>query len=81
MIGFLKHIIKKYFQIFWLRNRFSPGVQIAQRQLFHFYQLHHTQRLQINLPNAGYSVFSQFEEDGLILFILAVIGMKSANDL
>ena len=76
MIAYLKHIIKKYFQIYWLRNRFSPDVQISQRQLFHFYQLHTGAKDKITLASAGYSVFSQFEEDGLILFILAVIGMK-----
>lgn len=52
-------------------------MQISQRQLFHFYQLHGSQNDKITLSSAGYSVFSQFEEDGLILFILAVIGMKS----
>lgn len=77
VIGYLKHIVKKYFQIFWLRSRFSPDVQISQRQLFHFYQLHGGQKDKISLSGAGYSVFSQFEEDGLILFILAVIGMKT----
>lgn len=76
MIAYLKHIIKKYFQIFWLRSKFSPDVQISQRQLFHFYQLHGSQSDKITLASAGYSVFSQFEEDGLILFILAVIGIK-----
>lgn len=76
---YLKHLIKKYFQILWLRSRFAPGIQIAQRQLFHYYQLnrHHSEK--INLSTSGYSVFSQFEEDGKILFILAVIGIKNSS--
>lgn len=76
MIGYIKHLIKKYFQILWLGKRFSPAVQIAQRHLFHFYQLNLAQQESINIKNAGFKVFSQFEEDGLILFILAVIGVK-----
>jgi hypothetical protein len=76
MREYIKHIIKKYFQILWLGKKFSPAVQIAQRQLFHFYQLNYHQHDKINLRNAGFRVFSQFEEDGLILFIFAVIGMK-----
>src|SRR5687768_10782172 len=75
---YLKHIIKKYFQIFWLRSKFSPAVQIAQRHLFHFYQLNHQHAEKINLKTCGYRVFSQFEEDGKILFILAVIGIKNS---
>jgi hypothetical protein len=74
---FFKHFIKKHFQVCWLRNRYSAQVQIAQRQLFHFYQLNHQHKDQINVASAGFRVFSQFEEDGKILFILACIGMKS----
>ncbi|MEO5906704.1 MAG: hypothetical protein ABIQ11_08260 [Saprospiraceae bacterium] len=75
----IKNFIKKYFQFIWLRHRFSPAIQIALRQIFHFYQLnfHHTDKL--NLATAGFKVFSQFEEDGKILFILAVIGIKHSS--
>ena len=62
-----------------MRPKFSPAIQIALRQLFHFYQTnyHHTEK--INLRNAGFRVFSQYEEDGKILFILAVIGIKNES--
>jgi hypothetical protein len=75
----IKNLIKKYFQFIWLRQRFSPATQIALRQIFHFYQLnfHHSDK--INLNTAGFKVFSQFEEDGKILFILAVIGIKNSS--
>ena len=76
-MNLVKHIIKKYFQVLWMRNKFSPAVQIALRQLFHFYSLNHQHKEKINLANAGFSVFSQFEEDGKILFILACIGIKT----
>ena len=77
-MGFIKHIIKKYFQIFWLRHKFSASTQIALRHLFHFYQLniHHKE---LDLNSSGFRVFSQYEEDGKILFILAVIGIKHST--
>ena len=73
---YIKHFIKKYFQFIWLKNKFSAQTQIAQRQLFNFYQVH---KDKLQLSQTGFSVFSQFEEDGLILFILAVIGIKNSN--
>jgi hypothetical protein len=77
MAGYLKHIFKKYFQVIWMRSKYAPSVQLAQRQLLHFYQLSHIHSDKINLASAGYKVFSQFEEDGKILFLLAVVGIKN----
>lgn len=76
-MDFIKHIIKKYFQFLWQRHKFSAQTQIAQRQLFHFYQLHSHLTEKINLQQTGYSVCSQFEEDGKILYLLAVIGINN----
>jgi hypothetical protein len=76
---FVKHILKKYFQVFRIRHKYSPATQIALRHLFHFYQLHYKDSDKINLKTAGFRVFSQFEEDGKILFILAVIGIKNSS--
>ncbi len=73
----IRHLIKKYFQIFWMRHKFSPAVQIAQRELFHFYQSQTRLKGNIKLGDTGFKVFSQFEEDGKILFILACIGIKT----
>src|SRR4029078_735014 len=73
----LKHFIKKYFQICWMRQKFAPGVQVAQRQLFHYYSLNCQHKDKINIGNSGFRVFSQFEEDGKILYILACIGIKT----
>lgn len=76
MLAGIKNIIKKYFQVLWLRDRFSASVQIAQRNIFNFYQMNTSVDHPLSLTSAGYKVFSQFEEDGLIIFILAKIGMK-----
>lgn len=52
-------------------------MQIQQRQLY----LQYRQRLAENslpkLSDTGFRVFSQFEEDGLLLFIFSVIGMDN----
>jgi len=73
----IKHLIKKYFQFFWMRHKFAPSLQIAQRQLFQYYAMNCQQKDKINIGNSGFSVFSQFEEDGKILFLLACVGIKT----
>jgi hypothetical protein len=79
MIHYLKHFVKKYFQILWMRQKFSPAVQIAQRQLFNLYQAGTAGIQNISLADTGFRVFSQFEEDGKILFIFSKIGMRHAS--
>ncbi len=71
----IKNFLKDRFLIIKLRNRFIPSVQISQRQLFHHYA---ELALKDELPSiseTGFRVFSQFEEDGKLLFIFSVIGM------
>ena len=79
MLQHLKLYLKKYFQIIWLRNKFSPGVQISQRHLFNFYQINKNKTGEIKLRDTGYKVFSQFEEDGKLIYILAMIGIKHSS--
>lgn len=74
---FLKNLIKRYFLILKVRNRFSAGVQIAQRQLYLYYQDKINSGKPIPVTDTGFRVFSQFEEDGLLLYIFSVIGMGS----
>lgn len=76
-MGGIKDFLKSKFYIFKVRNRFSPEVQISQRQLFLNYQ---NWKKSGNLPafnDTGFRVFSQFEEDGKLLFILSIIGMRT----
>jgi hypothetical protein len=77
MYRFIKNILKRYFLIFQIRNRLSPSVQLAQRIIYLHYKdcLNHN-----NIPkitDTGFRVFSQYEEDGLLLFIFSIIGMGS----
>ncbi len=71
----IKSFLKKYFLIFKVRNKFNASVQIGQRQLFLKYQEYYRNNHKINLKDTGFRVFSQFEEDGLLLFIFSIIGM------
>ena len=72
----IKTFLKKHFLIYKVRSRFTPTVQIAQRQLFLQYQHNFRNKQPVNLQDTGFKVFSQYEEDGLLLFIFAVIGMQ-----
>jgi hypothetical protein len=71
----IKNLLKKYLLMFKIRNRFYPSTQISQRQLFHYYQDCKKSNSLPKLAETGFRVFSQFEEDGKLLFIFSVIGM------
>jgi hypothetical protein len=71
-----KNFIKKYFYIFRVWDKFTPAVQIQQRHLLLYYKNCISENKPLNLADTGFKVFSQHEEDGLLLFIFAVIGIK-----
>jgi hypothetical protein len=73
----LKQFLKNIFLMVKIRNRFIPSVQITQRQLFHYYRDHISRNQLIPIAETGFRVFSQFEEDGKLLFIFSVIGMDN----
>ena len=73
----LKDFIKDRFLILMIRNRFNPEVQISQRRLFHYYQDCTYNNKVPALKDTGFKVFSQFEEDGKLLFIFSVLGMDN----
>ena len=73
----IKNFLKDKFLIAKIRNRFIPSVQISQRQLYHYYQELARKNELPPLSQTGFRVFSQFEEDGKLLFIFSVIGMEN----
>ncbi|WP_296146715.1 hypothetical protein [uncultured Flavobacterium sp.] len=73
----VKNFLKKHFYILKVREKFTPAVQIGQVQLFHYYQDCKRNNTLPALKDTGFKVFSQFEEDGKLLFIFSVIGMES----
>lgn len=73
----LKHLLKDKFLIVKIRNRFNPSVQIGQRQLYHYYRDKVIRNEFLPLSETGFRVFSQFEEDGKLLYLFSVIGMEN----
>ena len=76
-IHMIKNFLKDKFLITKLRNRFIPSVQILQRQLFHQYSEMTKKGETLSLTDTGFRVYSQFEEDGKLLFVFSVIGMSN----
>ena len=74
MIHKMKEFIKKYFQILWIKEKFGPSVQIQQRQLYLEYKKNGKN---YDINETGFKNFSQFEEDGILLYIFAQIGMNN----
>lgn len=56
------------------RSKSSPSVKIAQRSLFAYYQQSIRSGMKFELKDMGFRNYSQFEEDGLLLYIFASIG-------
>lgn len=55
----------------------AATTRIDQRYLFNFYQQMASQGSVPALKDTGYRVFSEFEEDGKILFLFAVLGIHN----
>ncbi|OFX67886.1 MAG: hypothetical protein A2X12_07315 [Bacteroidetes bacterium GWE2_29_8] len=58
-------------------NRYSPETKIALRNMYHYYQECAKKKEKINLSDTGFRIFSQFEEDGILLAIFGLIGEKN----
>ena len=57
-MNIIKHILKDWFLILKIRNRFNPSIQIQQRRLFHYYQYLAQSDKVPNLIDTGFRVFS-----------------------
>jgi hypothetical protein len=77
MLNIIKHFLKDRFLITKIRSRFNPAVQISQRQMLLNYQERMKRGDLPTLKDTGFRVFSQFEEDGLLLYIFSIIGMEN----
>lgn len=57
---------------------FSPSLKVAQKYLFMQYQTMFKQSVPLpSIFDTGFRVFSQFDEDGILLFLFAVLGTRS----
>ncbi len=76
-INFLKYCFK--WAIPWSIDEFCSNHQEIQRSIINQYLMFKLNgRAPYNdINDAGFSVYSQFEEDGIILYILSMIGFKT----
>lgn len=77
MMAFIKNFLKDHFLYLKLYRNFSPQVSISQRALFHHYCILKGTNSLPALRNTGFRIFSQFEEDGKLLFLFSVLGMEN----
>ncbi len=73
-MNWFRKTIKKHFYYYFIRHRFAPAVSIVQRELYLKYRSLPAEQLP-PLKDTGFRVFSQFEEDGLLLYIFSLLGM------
>jgi len=76
MKSYFKHLLKKYFLYYYIKERFHPSVQIKQRELYLNYRAALKNGDLPKLEETGFRVFSQFEEDGKLLFLFSLLGMN-----
>lgn len=71
----IKHLLKRHFYAFWIKDKFAPAVQIGQVHLLNFYRDKMNSGQLPSFNSTGFKVFSQFEEDGKLLYLFSIIGM------
>ena len=69
------NILHKVFPNFF-DPRTMPQTKIALRQLYNYYADRAFSGIPLNIPDTGLRIFSQFEEDGILLAIFATIGAQ-----
>jgi hypothetical protein len=73
-MSWLKNFIKYYFVKRIHRDKLHPSVGIQQRQLMQHYLVCKQNGQLPDIKTTGFKVFSQFEEDGILLYLFSVIG-------
>ncbi len=77
MKAWIKNAIKNIFMIVKVRHRLGPSVQISQRKMYLYYKELQKKKELPHINETGFRVFSQFEEDGKLLFIFSILGMDN----
>jgi hypothetical protein len=73
-MSWLKNTIRYHFGPWLYRHQLSPAVGIQQRQLMQHYLLCKLNGQLPDVRTTGFKVFSQFEEDGILLYLFSLIG-------
>lgn len=73
----IKNLIKYYASGFLHRDQLSASVQLQQKQMVLHYLECKEKGMLPSIKETGFKVFSQFEEDGYLLYIFSLIGSGS----
>lgn len=76
-MSWLKNTIRYYFNPWLYRRQLDPAVGIQQRQLMQHYMLCKQHGQLPDIRTTGFKVFSQFEEDGILLYLFSLVGEGS----
>tara|TARA_R110002072_G_scaffold282761_3_gene445948 strand:+ start:14569 stop:15429 length:861 start_codon:yes stop_codon:yes gene_type:complete len=71
----LKHIAKKHLKYYKVKSRLDYSESERQKKIVRQYQQGLIEKRLPNLTETGFKLFSQFEEDGLLLYIFSLLGM------
>ena len=77
MISGIKHILKKYLKFYKVRHRLKLNIRVRQHTLMEYYQAKMVSDDLPDIQDTGLKIFSQFEEDGLLLYVFSLIGMTN----
>lgn len=72
----IKHYLKKYLKYYKVKDRFDPHMRAEQLALRKRYSSLPPELLP-KLSETGFKCFSQFEEDGLLLYVFSQLGMTN----
>ena len=75
-MGLLNNWLKKYLLVFQVKDRWSAQTQASLRNLYLNHQSNARNGIYHKLSDTGLSVFSQFEEDGMVLYLFSLLGMQ-----
>lgn len=75
MLNRFKLFLKDHFYYQFIKERFTPALQATQRQLYLQYRAFLKNNTLPNFNETGFRVFSQFEEDGKLLYIFSLLAM------
>jgi len=69
----VKHTLKKYLKFYKIKDRFKQNVKSDQQKLVADYQNQLKENKLPNIQSTGFKLFSQFEEDGILLYLFSLI--------
>ena len=76
---YIKYLLKYYFSKWLIRDKVSPAVQLSLTQLGVQYKAASGNAKCINMTDAGFSIFSSLDEDGLLFYIISCLGIENGR--